>query len=291
MDAIELAQPAVTIIPSQADTDAQLIGLWLYGRSPRTQRAYRADVTRFLDFTGKPLRFITLGDLQQFADSLGALAPASQARMLSSIKSLLTFAQKAGYLQFNPGAALILPKAKNTMGERIMSERAVQRLLALESNPRNHVLLAVLYYAGLRVSELCDLRWRDVQPHGETVVLAIHGKGQKTRFVKLKEEVADQLQHLRDEKAAPDAPVFRSRKKGGALVPVQVFRIVKAAALRAGLPAEVSPHWLRHAHASHALDRGAPISLVQATLGHASVQTTGKYTHARPNDSSSRYLP
>jgi integrase/recombinase XerD len=152
-------------------------------------------------------------------------------------------------------------------------------------------MLAVLYYAGLRVSELCDLRWRDVQPHGETVVLAIHGKGQKTRFVKLTEEVADQLHHLRGKDAAPDAPVFRSRKKGGALVPVQVFRIVKAAALRAGLSADVSPHWLCHAHASHALDRGAPISLVQATLGHASVQTTGKYTHARPNDSSSRYLP
>jgi integrase/recombinase XerD len=91
--------------------------------------------------------------------------------------------------------------------------------------------------------------------------------------------------------AAPDTPVVGSRKKGGPLVPVQVFRIVKAAALRAGLPTEVSPPWLRHAHASHALDRGAPISLVQATLGHASVQTTGKYTHARPNDSSSRYLP
>jgi integrase/recombinase XerD len=147
------------------------------------------------------------------------------------------------------------------------------------------------YYAGLRVSELCDLRWRDVQPHGGSVVLAIHGKGQKTRFVKLKDDVAAQLQQLRDEHVAPDVPVFRSRKKGGALVSVQVFRIVKAAALRAGLPAEVCPHWLRHAHASHALDRGAPISLVQATLGHASVQTTGKYTHARPNDSSSRYLP
>ncbi len=74
-------------------------------------------------------------------------------------------------------------------------------------------------------------------------------------------------------------------------LPAQVFRIVKAAAQGASLPAEISPHWLRHAHASHALDRGAPISLVQATLGHASVQTTGRYTHARPNDSSSRYLP
>jgi integrase/recombinase XerD len=72
---------------------------------------------------------------------------------------------------------------------------------------------------------------------------------------------------------------------------VQVHRIVEAAAARAGLGAAVSAHWLRHAHASHALDRGAPISLVQTTLGHASVATTGRYLHARPRDSSARYLP
>ena len=86
-----------------------------------------------------------------------------------------------------------------------------------------------------------------------------------------------------------DEPVFRSRK-GGALDASQVHRIVKAAAARAGLPPEVSAHWLRHAHASHALDRGAPISLVKTTLGHASVATTDRYLHARPNDSSARYL-
>jgi integrase/recombinase XerD len=89
--------------------------------------------------------------------------------------------------------------------------------------------------------------------------------------------------------AAPDDPVFRSRK-GGALDPSQVLRIVQAAAQRAGLEAKVSPHWLRHGYASHALDRGAPVHLVAATLGHASIATTGRYAHARPSDSSSRYL-
>ena len=87
----------------------------------------------------------------------------------------------------------------------------------------------------------------------------------------------------------PDAPVFRSRK-GGPLSPVQAWRIVRAAAKRAGIAGDVSPHWLRHAHASHALDRGAPVHLVQATLGHADLRTTSKYTHARPTDSSARYL-
>ena len=83
--------------------------------------------------------------------------------------------------------------------------------------------------------------------------------------------------------------MFRSRK-GGALTARQAQRLVEAAAKRAGLRASVSPHWLRHAHATHALERGAPIHLVAATLGHASVATTGKYLHARPTDSSSRYL-
>ena len=89
--------------------------------------------------------------------------------------------------------------------------------------------------------------------------------------------------------APADAAVFESRQ-GGALDQASVHRVVKAAAQRAGLDPAVSAHWLRHAHASHSLDRGAPIHLVQATLGHASVATTGKYLHARPSDSSSRYL-
>ncbi len=203
-------------------------------RQPRTPAAYAADVARFFDAVGKPLRAITLGDLQRLADSLHELAPTLQARMLSAVKSLLTFAQKAGYLHFNPGAALILPKAKNTMGERILSEQAVQRLLALEPNGRNQAILAMLYYAGLRVSELCDLCWRDVQPHGDTVVLAIHGKGQKTRFVKLKAEVARQVLQLRSNDAGSDAPVFRSRKGSGPLAPEQIFRIV--------LPLEARTH-------------------------------------------------
>lgn len=83
--------------------------------------------------------------------------------------------------------------------------------------------------------------------------------------------------------------MFGSRK-GGPLSVRQVRNVVAAAARRAELTAPVSPHWLRHAHASHSLDAGAPVSLVSSTLGHASVATTGRYLHARPSDSSARYL-
>ena len=88
----------------------------------------------------------------------------------------------------------------------------------------------------------------------------------------------------------PNAPVFPSRKKGGHLNPASAWRIVKKAAAQAGIDGNVSPHWLRHAHASHALERGAPVALVRDTLGHSSVSTTNGYLHARPNDSSARYL-
>ena len=119
--------------------------------------------------------------------------------------------------------------------------------------------------------------------------ISVFGKGRKTRVVRLPASVWRDLLELRDN-ALDDEPIFRSRKRGH-LTPMQVLRIVKAAAKRAKLPAGVSPHWMRHAHASHALERGATVALVQQTLGHASVATTGRYLHARPSESSSRYLP
>jgi integrase/recombinase XerD len=106
----------------------------------------------------------------------------------------------------------------------------------------------------------------------------------------LKPKVWLQLLSIKGDATGVD-PIFRSRKGGGVLDVSQVRRIVYAAARKAGLEQKVSPHWMRHAHASHALDRSAPIHLVQATLGHASVSTTGRYLHARPTESSSFYLP
>jgi site-specific recombinase XerD len=294
----------------QAESDAHLLALWLFGRSPHTRRAYRRAAQDFLAAVGKPLRRVTLGDVQGYAQALAGpreqdedgrvlevLAPASQALALSAVKSLLAFGHRLGYLPFDVGGAVRLPKLKSTLAERILAERAVQRLLALELAPRNHALLLLLYAGGLRVSEVCALRWRDLQARdaesGEaTGQVTVFGKGGKTRTVLLPASVWQDLIALRDEAAAPDAPVFRSRK-GGALDPSQVRRIVAAAARRAGLSigkGGVSPHWLRHAHATHALERQAPIHIVQATLGHASVATTGRYLHARPTDSSARYL-
>ena len=150
-------------------------------------------------------------------------------------------------------------------------------------------MLVLLYAAGLRVSELCGLKWRDLQNRNGGGQVVVFGKGEKTRTILLPTPVWAKLLTLRVD-AGDNDPVFRSRKKGH-LTPPQVWRIVRKAALRAGIERAVSPHWMRHAHASHALDRGAPIHLVQVGLGHSSVAMTGRYLHARPTDSAANYLP
>ena len=279
---------AAVAVPAQARSDAHLIELWLHGRSAGTGRAYQADLAAFRAHVGLPLREVTLGDVQGYQDTLGHLASASQARKLSAVKSLLSFGHKTGYLMVNVGAPIRLPRIKGTLAERILDMDAVLHLLALERHPRNKALLRLLYLGGLRIGEACGLRMRDLAPRDDAGQVTIFGKGGKTRVVLLKASVWHDLARMRG--ADPDAPVFRSRE-GGALDPSQVHRIVKIAAKRAGLSGAVSAHWLRHAHVSHALDRGAPVHLVQATVGHASLATTSRYAHARPSDSSSRYLP
>jgi integrase/recombinase XerD len=277
----------------QATSDPDLLEIWLHGRSLHTQRAYRADVERFQARAGKPFRQITLSDLQQFANSLGDLAPASRYRTLSALKSLLAFAHRIGYLPFDVGRALRLPAVRNQLAERILPEADLHRILSLEPNARNRALLTLLYASGVRVSELCELSWRNLQPNGDGGQISVFGKGGVTRSIQVPASVWKLLTGLRTAKTAATDPVFRSRKakNGGVLRPLAVLRIVRKASARAGIELPVSPHWFRHAHASHALDRGAPIHLVQATLGHASITTTGRYLHARPNDSSSRFLP
>lgn len=289
MNQLTVVSPS-SVGPAQ---DGEFIKLWLSLKtSAHTRRAYAADVARFLAFVSKPLSTVTLTDLQAWADHLGegSLKPATQNRALTALKSLLSFAQETGYLPFNVAAAMKLRPDRDSLAQRILEESAVAKLIDAAPEGRDRLLLKLLYVSGVRVSEACGLKWCDALPRTEGGQITVYGKGGKTRTVLLKPKVWEQLQTIKGEAKATD-PIFRSRKGGGPLDVSQVRRIVYAAARNAGLEQRVSPHWMRHAHASHALDRNAPIHLVQATLGHASVSTTGRYLHARPTDSSSFYLP
>lgn len=276
------------VLPRQADSDQQLIALWLHGRPATTQRTYLDAVKRLAAFTDKLLTTINLPDLQGFVDSLEGLAVNSQKRIIASVKSLFTFGQKIGYLRFNVAAAIKQPKSRDDLAQRILTESEVITMIHLTKKQRDQVLLRLLYATGARISEVCGLTWSHVQSNGDTGQVTLYGKGGKTRAVKLSKATWQALQEFRADAVAND-PVFLSQK-GGALDNTQVHRIVKAAAKRAGITGNVSAHWLRHSHASHALDRGANIALVRDTLGHSSLAVTSRYTHAKPDQSSALHL-
>ena len=275
------------------DAAERVVEMWVHGLSPQTTDRYRRTSRRFLAFVNKPLHLVTLADIQGWQLTMVDLSPSSQRTAIATIKSLLSFGHKIGVLEDNVGLSMRSPKAKDCLNERILSEAEVQTMIVLETNPRNRAILRALYSSGLRVSELCQLKWKDLNARGESGQVTVLGKGQKTRTVLLPASVWDELCQLRGDAGADDS-VFQSREGdavGRHLDRTQVYRIVASSAKRAGIQGKVSPHWLRHAHASHSLDRGAPIHLVQQTLGHTSVATTTRYLHARPNDSSSLYLP
>ena len=218
------------------------------------------------------------------------VAEATGRQYVLRVKSLLGYAHRLGYAPFNAGATIkVRSDSANrgaTLAKRIISEVDVALLVRGARTRRDRILLEVLYAGGLPVSELVGLTWSDALPRDKgQVQLSIVGKGGKVRHVLLPEVVSRSLLTLRGDAGAND-PVFASRKGGGRLTEGAVLGTVKRAATAAGLEAPISPHWLRHAHASHAIDRGATLPEVQGTLGHGNIATTSGYLHARPETSS-----
>ncbi len=297
---------------------SQLVALWLHGKSPKSQKSYERDIREFMAFLTSQkviearlndvdMRTVTLNDLQAFqtyletrkpelrphskvatADNLSA---ASIKRKIASVKSLLRFGAEIRYLQYNVSIPVKLPKPKNTIAERYLTELEIMSMIALTTTMRERLMLRLLYLTGARVGEISNLRWRDIQPNrnGKGQV-TLFGKGDKTRFVVIKADLYSELVKYRDTASDQDA-VFPSRKGNEPLQARQINEIIKAAAKRAGINKPVSPHWFRHGHATHALERGTPPQLVQATLGHENLSTTGRYAHARPEQSSGLDLP
>jgi len=307
------ARVAITPIPvaeqiqavsdrSGARSDEELITLWIDRyESPHTQRAYRGDVSLFMTFLqslptagtkSRPARPKRLADvkvahLTAFAEELRKSAVSSHARRISSIKSLLTFGHQTGYLTFNVGAAVKPPRRLDHLAERILTPEQVQRLIESCRPGRDRALMRFLYVSGARVSEASGLRWKHVHRDGGRLMVTIHGKGRRTRHIPLPASLSADLDVL--EKSRLSTFVFESRG-GKRFAPKDIWKLTRAAARKAGIRLSVSPHWLRHAHATHALRRGAPLHVVQQTLGHTSLQTTSRYVHVEKNESSAMFL-
>lgn len=292
-----LAPPVLANV-SGADSDEALIQLWLADkRSPHTRASYVRAVTDFRIWAGDtPLARITVSDLRGWQAHLArGLAPASIQARLAAVRSLLAFGQRTGYLPFNVGVAISIPAVPERRSERILSERDALNLVAAAGGRhrprRNRALVHFLYYTGSRVSEACALCWRDLQPTPYGWAAAIHGKGGQTRHVALVPATAALLSSLRPDPPDPEGPVFRTHTDRP-MTRQAVGWVVREAARRAGLAQadRISPHWLRHAHATHALERGAAVHEVQQTLGHASLATTSRYVPMRPDRSSGHCL-
>jgi integrase/recombinase XerD len=283
-----LNQGVVLEMPVQATTDDQIIDMWLFGKSKSTQEAYSKDIFDFFGMVRKELKEIVLMDLQHYSvylEQIG-LSTRSQQRKLACIKSLLSFSTRLGYLRFDIGKVLKLPKSKDDLANRILDESNIIKIIYTETNLRNHLFLKTSYLLGARVSEIVNLTWDDLNLNGDNVVVTLFGKGSKTRNVLISNELYLELQQIKQDKSKY---VFTSRK-GGCLTREQAFRIVQKSALKAGIDKNISPHWFRHAHASHALAKGAPMPLIQRDLGHSSLAVTGRYMHAKPTDGSGLWL-
>lgn len=287
------AGPAPIDNRSGASRDAELVEVWLGTfESPSTLRSYARTAGLFLiylDDIGRDLRSCTVADLQEWQQSLAG-SKATVAQRTAALKSLLTFAKNTGYCLFNVGTALKPPKIMNTLAERILSEEEVFKLLGAAPTPRCGALLRFLYGSAARISEACDLQWEHVHRNeDDEAVVTLHGKGGKTRHVTITQGVLAAIDEDLPGDHDPGEYVFQTRT-GRRLHPSAALRMIKRAAAKAEIGTHISPHWLRHAHASHALDRGAPVHVVQATLGHASLATTTKYVHVKPGESSGKYL-
>lgn len=283
---------------SGAANDAELVGLWLATRrSPLTRARYAQALAWWRALLGPvPLGELRLAHLRDALAAAPSSAPATERLRIAALRSLLTFGHaRVGYLALNVGAVLPSPERDDDLAERILDPEQILAWLAAAARaprqgPRDHAIVRVLYVSGCRVAELVRLDWQHVHEQADgRAALTLHGKRGKTRHVLITPATTRELVALRPLDASPSSPIFRATT-GERLNARDVHRLTRNAAARAGLVAHASPHWLRHAHASHALDRGAPVHLVAADLGHASVATTTRYLHARPGSGSSEFL-
>jgi integrase/recombinase XerD len=256
-------------------TDTVLIDAWLHGKPNDTTRAYGREVAQLLAHARRPLQEISIFDLQAYdRDRLMNLADASRKRAIAAIRSIFKFLLASGLIQVNPSALMQAPKVSEELADRYLTPDQVQAIINAAKTPRDRAMLELLYYGGLRVSELVSLQWSDVKVTDTGATLRIMGKGHKVRKVMID---ADMLTVLQAQAIDGNPFVFVSRTGKQAMTTRAAFNIVADAGNACVL--DISPHFFRHSHASHVLASGINIADVRDELGHANIATTNKYVH------------
>lgn len=248
------------------------------GLAQNTLEAYERDIASFLKQT-------TSFEEEQLIKFLAHLqkegyATASIARAFIALKVFFRFLKREGVLPANPTLYLNTPKLWQLIPE-VLSLSEMERLLqapdiSTEQGCKDKAILELLYSSGLRVSELCGLKVTEVDDE----FVKVKGKGSKERIVPVGKAaisaIDDYLTHFRD--GSSQTTLFLSAK-GNPLTRFEVWRRVKFYAKEAGIVKNISPHTFRHSFATHLLDRGADLRVIQDLLGHASIDNTDRYTH------------
>ncbi|CAJ1506471.1 tyrosine recombinase XerC [[Mycobacterium] burgundiense] len=267
------------------------------GRSAHTRRAYLGDLRSLFDFVGArdpdaDLAALTLPVLRSWlaAQAAAGAARTTVGRRTSAVKAFTAWATRRGLLAVDPAARLQVPKARRTLPAVLRQDQALDAMAAAKSGAvqgdplalRDRLIVELLYATGIRVSELCGLDVDDVDV--DRRVLRVLGKGNKQRTVPFGEPAAEALRCWladgRPELATPDSgPPLLLGARGRRIDPRQARTVVhETVGAVAGAPA-MGPHGLRHSAATHLLEGGADLRIVQELLGHSSLATTQLYTH------------
>jgi len=262
------------------------------GLSSNTLSAYRRDLSNYLDYLKKVSnndpKAISSGDILSFQANLHRLGKANSsiARILASVRGFHKFLLEEGVTESNPASLVKSPKLGMRLPKAISIQDVEQLLDAAGSlqpesgqliQLRDRAVLELLYSCGARVSEVVDL---DVDDFGDSGLLRLRGKGNKERVVPIgsyaENAVSSYLRRVRPGLLSKPTPALFLNQRGGRLSRQSIWQIISKAGEQAKL--EVSPHTLRHSFATHLLEGGADIRVVQELLGHSSVSTTQIYT-------------
>ena len=260
--------------------------------SPNTVESYARDLAAlgaFADARGVGVDTLQRQDLEAFVRQLmsSGLAPRSVARAVACVRGFFRFVSVEQQREQSPAEDLRPPRAWASL-PKFLSLEEVDKLIAQPdpSTPRglrDKALIELLYATGLRVTELITLRAGDLNL--EEGYLTCIGKGDKQRMVPLGQEAAEWVRrYLRDGRTVmlrkrPSPWLFVNARDGGPLSRVGFWKVLKEYGVKAGISSDLSPHVLRHSFATHLLERGADLRMIQVMLGHADLSTTQIYTH------------
>jgi integrase/recombinase XerD len=275
------------------DTNETIVSEWeasLRAQSPHTARSYAEAVRRFLAEVRKPITKLTVRDGAAYVGSLadGGLSRASVAHHISAVRSFLRHCQGLGLIPQTPLDAMRRPRVAITSMNRYLTEDEANRLVkaAGEVSPRARVAVAVMLLTGVRVAELAQAEWRHLfaDPHGNIGLLVL-GKGNKERAVAIRPDLWKliredrQRRGLADGLSAKDRTPLLADRRATRYSTVGIWKLVRAAAERAGIDKPLSPHWLRHTFGTLAALGGASPFQIQQDMGHAQITTSQRYVH------------